>query len=123
MRIAGRAPRRERASHSSRVSSSCAARGDRSWTRATSAGSTSGIVYLLEDPHPALDGLPGLPPELEAIAWKLFEVDDRGNPAATSACSTRACWRPIRPPRDAAAPLVQIARRDDRAVVRVARAL
>jgi hypothetical protein len=37
------------------------------------------ICYLMDDPHPATEGLENAPPELSSVGWALFEVDDQGH--------------------------------------------
>ncbi len=37
------------------------------------------LCYLLDDPHPAIEGLENALPELSSIGWGLFEVDEKGH--------------------------------------------
>jgi hypothetical protein len=63
------------------------------------------VCYLLDDPYSALEGIEGLPPELEGFSWGLFEVDDEdrvGRPISglhESVLETDPTGREMRPPK------------------------
>ena len=62
-----------------------------------------GIAYLLDDPTPAFDDVRDSVPELETVAWRLWEEDAEGRPIRPieglheSALSTDPTGREMRP--------------------------